>query len=42
MTKFQVPPRVAIGEDVKLSCRYELKNEPLYRMKLFKDDQEVS
>lgn len=42
MTRFQVPPVVPAGASVRLSCIYELRDETLHAMKLFKDDKEVS
>lgn len=42
MTKFYVPSKAFLNEEVNLTCRYELSNELLYTMKLFKDNQEVS
>lgn len=42
VTRFQVPPVVPAGASIRLSCIYELRDETLHAMKLFKDDKEVS
>lgn len=43
VTRFQVPPVVLMGANsIRLSCNYELRDETLHAMKLFKDDKEVS
>lgn len=42
VTRFHVPPLVQAGNSIRLSCMYELRDETLHAMKLFKDDKEVS
>ncbi len=38
--ELSVPPAVALGEDVRLSCHYHLQGEELYTVKLYKGPRE--